>query len=234
MFAMSSSYTTYDFPCTLEDFSGPFELLLSLAAKEEIDTRRILIAEVISQFTKQQSESVEETATFTMQAAYLHILKSYALIREQIPHPEPLEADSDLKNIFASFEQLNKAQNLAQLLHQKQTIQKNLSFRPRQPLPKPTLETTTRVSIQDLTLCFQKLIAKTTPQSKELLPDDISFDLERELLIELLKHETPFPSLFEELSRVHQITRFLILLELLKQGEVTLFIKDEIIYIHAQ
>lgn len=231
---MSSSYTISDFPCRLEDFSGPFELLLSLAVKEEIDARRISIAEVIAQFIQRPRESVEARASFTYDAAYLHILKSYALIREQVDFPIPIESDSDLKNIFASFEQLGKAQILAKLLSQKQQIQRNLSFRPPQPLPRPTLETTTQATLQDLQLYFQKLLKKSTPQSKELSADEISFDAEREALITLLATETPFTILFENLTRLHQITRFLILLELLKQGAVSLFIKNENLYIHVK
>ncbi len=213
-------YSIQDFPCKLEDFSGPFELLLSLASKEEIDTRKIPLLEVISQFLQQGSHDVDNKSSFTHEAAWLHVLKSIALTKEKLPDEFEIE-EKELKTLLESFEQLQKSQAVASLLERLQKTQNGKAFRPKYPLPQRSRETTTSASLKDLQDYFKKIIAKSTPQEKHIPKEEITYEEEKQSLIQLLSSgRLSFVSLFDNLSRERQINRFLVILELIKQGNL--------------
>ncbi len=221
-----------DFPCTLSEFAGPFELLLSLAAKEEIDTRKILIAQVISQFIEKGSQGVEDKATFAHNASWLHVLKSLALSLEKLELPNFAHEEQDFESLSHAFDELRSAQQIGVLLEQKQESRRGQAFRPIQPLPKAQKETSTLATIEDLKACFQKLLKKSTPQKHLITQEEISLEEEKTALSALLilaPHS--FISLFESLARKHQISRFLAILELLKQGLIRIFIEAEVLYV---
>jgi chromatin segregation and condensation protein Rec8/ScpA/Scc1 (kleisin family) len=225
-------YTIKDFPCTLEEFSGPFELLLSLANREEIDTRRILITEVVAQFLKKGGHPVEDKAAFAHDAAWLHILKSLSLNKERLEPDAELELGQDLKTILDSFDKLKNAQQLSIFLNKRQEVELSRAYRPKSTPHKATKTTQTKATLQDLNSCFQTLLRKRAIQPHTVEPDEILFEEEKQAVIQLLP--LAFISLFDELGRSHQIIRFLVLLELLKEGQIEVLFKENILYISVQ
>lgn len=225
-------YSIQDFPCTLSEFAGPFELLLSLAAKEEIDTRKILIAQVIDQFIEKGGRGVEDTATFAHNAAWLHVLKSMALSLQKIDLIDTSSEAQDFEGLLNAFDQLRAAQQISILLENRQMHRRGQAFRPIQPLPKAQKETVTAATVEDLKICFQKLLKKSTPQNHTITQEEISLEDEKaELGKALALAPKSFISLFESLSRKHQISRFLAILELLKQGLIRIYIEAEVLYV---
>jgi segregation and condensation protein A len=123
----------------LEVFQGPFDLLLTLVLKEEVDLLEVDLAEVVVSYIdhlEQRGELDLEAATeFLVLIAALLLLKSQLMLpREEIEIPElaPGEAAEEL---LARMLEYSRYRAAAGFLHQRLAAESGFRYRSA-PLPK--------------------------------------------------------------------------------------------------
>lgn len=130
------------FELALTNFSGPFDLLLSLIARRRMDVTEIALAEVTDEFlayvaTLETSEEVlEHSTSFMVVAATLLELKTARLLPAGISdsHEEmALLEERDL--LFARLLQYRAFKQAADMLHDR--IQRQAAMVPREAGPEP-------------------------------------------------------------------------------------------------
>ena len=82
---LNSEQSTDKFHVTLDEFSGPFDLLLSLISKHKLEVTELALSQVTDDFLsylkfKGSDLSLEEISTFLVVAATLLDLKTARLI----------------------------------------------------------------------------------------------------------------------------------------------------------
>ena len=123
----------------LEVFQGPFDLLLTLVLKEEVDLLEVDLAEVVVSYIdvlEQKGELDLEAATeFLVLIAALLLLKSQLMLpSEEVELPElaPGEAAEEL---LARMLEYSRYRSAAEFMHQRLAAESGFRFRSA-PLPK--------------------------------------------------------------------------------------------------
>ena len=123
----------------LEVFQGPFDLLLTLVLKEEVDLLEVDLAEVVVSYIdhlEQKGELDLEAATeFLVLIASLLLLKSQLMLpREEVELPElaPGEAAEEL---LARMLEYSRYRAAAEFMHQRLAAESGFRYRSA-PLPK--------------------------------------------------------------------------------------------------
>jgi len=123
----------------LEVFQGPFDLLLTLVLKEEVDLLEVDLAEVVVSYVdhlEQKGELDLEAATeFLVLIAALLLLKSQLMLpREEVELPE-LEPGQAAEELLARMLEYSRYRSAAQFLHQRLAAESGFRYRSA-PLPK--------------------------------------------------------------------------------------------------
>ena len=91
----------------LEQFEGPFPLLLSLIEKEKLDISRVALASVTEQFLshieREQGMSLPNLAQFLSVASRLVLLKSRSLLPTLVIDPEEERDVVDLERRLSEY-----------------------------------------------------------------------------------------------------------------------------------
>jgi segregation and condensation protein A len=123
----------------LEVFQGPFDLLLALVLREEIDLREVELAEIVLSYLEHLQERGEldlEAATeFLMLLAALLELKSRLLLpgeeEDELPELEPREA---VEELLARMVEYHRYRSAAAFLHERLSTESGFGYRSA-PLP---------------------------------------------------------------------------------------------------
>ncbi len=248
--ARGEGQTPAPFHLTLANFEGPFDLLLTLISRRKLDISDIALAQVTDEFLAYINRAFEtgadraldEASDFIVTAATLLELKSARLLPQGIEglsssRPELLEA-RDL--LFARLLQYRAYRQVAAFFEDKlaQEAQRFARSQPLDPalaqlLPPLVFET----SPQDLAQLAASLLSRAQatkaedPESQEIrLPaaPQISLQEQETYLLEQLATQGLGQSLtFDQLNSDSPgleviLVRFLALLELYKQGRISL------------
>lgn len=224
---MNTSYTLPAFSCSTANFQGPFELLLTLAHKAEIDVRGVPLQTLIDQFQQHAKESsldFDSKSSFAKETSWLHCLKSGLLFaQEELTSEEGKneEAPRSLEAMFTSFIEFKQALLIKERLERRQKEQEGIARRPIQPLPQKKLLTTCDLPASALHTLLTQVIKRTAKQTLTLEQEQV-VDRERALLLEEIVMPLNWRSLFVTCSLQTLIARFVALLSLIKEGYFTL------------
>jgi len=219
-----------DLPLDLDAFEGPFDLLLTLVLKEELEPAEVDVAAIVVAFVERLAErdelDLEACGEFLVLIASLLELKARALFPEEdaaLAELEPEEAAEELARRLAEYRRLKGA---AALLAERLVGERERFFRvgpaPLAPRPERTL------AAQDPQLLAGALRALAEP------PPQVSFShmslrfppvgqfLARFRAVLGRRRHFDFDAEVEGLNRIEQAVAFLALLELRKTGEVAL------------
>jgi segregation and condensation protein A len=138
----------------LEVFQGPFDLLLTLVLKEEVDLLEVDLAEVVVSYVdylEQKGELDLEAATeFLVLIAALLLLKSQLMLpREEVEIPE-LEPGEAAEELLARMLEYSRYRAAAGFLHQRLAAESGFRYRSA-PLPKELR----RVSLDAATQAYE-------------------------------------------------------------------------------
>ncbi len=217
----------------LEVFEGPFDLLLELILKQEVDIYEVPIAAITNNYlkhlTKMEDLNLEITSEFLVIAATLIELKSLALL----PSEETGEVEEE---IFDTREQLithlieyKTMQNVSEILHNRGFEQSKMYHREAQ-LDKEfsdlTSEVLEGVRLSDLAL-FALEILEEKPSfdidTSHIYAFRVSLAEKTDELLNIMKSKKT--QMFKELcqdakTKIDKIIIFLALLELMKRGDI--------------
>jgi segregation and condensation protein A len=201
----------------LDAFEGPFDLLLTLLLKEELEPREVDIAAIVVAFVEAMAEreelDLEACGEFLVLVSALLELKARALFPEEaaeLADLEPEEAAEELARRLAEYRRMKEA---AGWLLERLAGERDRWFRlgPAPLSPKPER----RLAPQDPAALADALrrLAEPPPVSRFL-----------ERFRALLRHRRrfDFDSEVGALPRVEQAVALVALLELRKAGEIAL------------
>jgi len=221
-----------DYKVQLENFYGPFDLLLYLVKEEELNVYDIPIARITDQYLAylemMKKLDINLAADFMVVAATLMEIKSRTLLPPREEDEEPEEADPKFELIRKLIE-YKKYKDRAKLLH---TLIENQSRTfPRPPveierLPSETTEPLIELDLWALAKSFARLTKETALESTvALIYDDVPLEQFIQSILELLQTK-PVIS-FSELvtdrkNRFNIVKNFLATLELARQKKVNI------------
>ncbi|MEI6667998.1 MAG: segregation/condensation protein A [Acidobacteriota bacterium] len=218
---------------SLENFSGPLDLLIHLIKKNEVNIYDIPIALVTAQYLEyielMTELDLDVAGDFIVMAATLIHIKSRMLL----PRPDPLQEDDEedpreaLVNRLLEYQKYKAAANL---LHERETLRSAQWQRPEQrvaDIAGEEYETEVEVDLFSLMAAFRTVLDRAKQRPRLTLPaEQISIeDRIAQLLGRLSETEAcGFEDLFEDVnSRPALIVTFLALLEMIRLRLVRVF-----------
>jgi segregation and condensation protein A len=214
----------------LDAFEGPFDLLLTLLLKEELEPADVDMAAIVVAFVERLAEreelDLEACGEFLVLIAALLELKARALFPEEeaeLADLEPEEAAEELARRLAEYRRMKEA---AGWLAERLAGERDRFFRigPAPLAPKPER----RLAQQDpeQLAATLRLLAAPPPEVSlahmALRFPPVSQFLERFRAVLQRRRRFDFDTEIEGLPRVDQAVAFLALLELRKAGEIDL------------
>lgn len=213
----------------LDAFEGPFDLLLTLVVRDELEPAEVDVAEIVVAFCQRLAErsplDLEASGEFLVLVAALLELKVRGLFPEEDDDLElgPEEAAEELAVRLAEYRRIKEAAlRLAERLEGERDRYFRLGPAPLQPRPER------RLAPQDpaqLVAALRVLTAE--PPALSLAHMDLRFPpvaqfLERFRAVLRRRSRFDFDAEVAGLSRVEQAVAFLALLELAREREVSL------------
>jgi segregation and condensation protein A len=214
----------------LDAFEGPFDLLLTLLLKEELEPREIDIAAIVLAFVERLAErdelDLEACGEFLVLVSALLELKARSLFPDEaaeLDELEPEEAAEELARRLAEYRRMKEA---AAWLLERLGSEQDRWFRIGPAPLAPRAER--RLASQDPEALSAALRALAVPPPNVSLGHmalrfpPVSQFLERFRALLGRRRVFDFDTEVEGLSRVEQAVALLALLELRKSGEITL------------
>jgi segregation and condensation protein A len=214
----------------LDAFEGPFDLLLTLLLKEELEPRDIDIAAVVLAFVERMAErdelDLEACGEFLVLVSALLELKARALFPDEaaeLGELEPEEAAEELARRLAEYRRMKDA---AAWLLERLGSEQDHWFRVGPAPLAPRMER--RLVDQDARALGDAIRALAAPPPTVSLGHmalrfpPVSQFLERFRALLAWRTRFDFDTEVEGLSRVEQAVALLALLELCKSGEIAL------------
>ena len=214
----------------LDAFEGPFDLLLTLVLKEELEPAELDIAAIVVAFVERLAArdelDLETCGEFLILIAALLELKARALFPDEeaeLAELEPEEAAEELARRLAEYRRMKEA---AAWLSERLAAERDRYFRigPAPLAPQP--ERTLAPQDPDRLAAALRALAEPPPQVSlahmALRFPPVSQFLERFRAVLSRRRRFSFDAEVDGLSRVDQAVAFLALLELRKAGEISL------------
>jgi segregation and condensation protein A len=210
-----------------ESFSGPLDLLVSLAHRGQIDLSTLSLRSIAETYVEraQSAFDLEEATEVLVQLAVLTDLK----VRTLVPHappPEELPEDGEEPSDFqerlnaqlAGYVQFREA---AQALRALEDVQRNIFVR-APGSPDPTGDVLVEgVTLQDLFAAFARVLRRAREAPQEIAGEEFTIEQKVASLLDALAGRpdgVAFALLFRDgASRLEIIVTFLAMLELIKQ-----------------
>src|SRR4051794_40373418 len=214
----------------LDAFEGPFDLLLTLVLKEELDLAEVDVAAIVLGFVERLAErdrlDLDACGEFLVLVAALLELKARGLFPEEdaeLSELEPEEAAEELARRLAEYRRMKEAAGwLAERLHEERDRFFRLGPAPFAPRPEQ------RLAPQDPESLGQVLrLLAAEPPTVSLAHMELRFPpvaqfLERFRALLTRRTRFDFDSELDGLSRAEQAIAFLALLELRRANEISI------------
>jgi segregation and condensation protein A len=214
----------------LEAFEGPFDLLLALVLRDELDLAEVDVAGVVLAFLERLAErdelDLDACGEFLVLVAALLELKARALLAGEGPELEDLDPAAAAEELAQRLAEYRRIKEAAAWLAERLEAERGRFFRlgpaPLAPQPQRRLEQ------QDPAALAAALRALATePPAVSLAHLELRFPPVEQFLSRfrgLLARRSrfDFESEVEGMTRVEQAVAFLALLELRKAGEIEL------------
>jgi segregation and condensation protein A len=219
-----------ELPLDLDAFEGPFDLLLTLLLKEELEPREIDVAAIVVAFVELMAErdelDLEACGEFLVLVSALLELKASRLFPEEaaeLGDLEPEEAAEELARRLAEYRRMKEA---AGWLLERLAGERDRFFRlgPAPLAPRPER----RLAPQDPAALAAAIRVLATPPPTVSLGHmalrfpPVSQFVERFRALLTRRRRFDFDAEVGDLSRVEQAVALLALLELRKAGDITL------------
>jgi len=211
---------------TLKQFTGPFDLLLSLVEQQELKITEIALSEITEQYIQYldtlEETDVEELADFLVVAAKLLYLKSKRLLPEFSLEEEDGDGLEEQLKLYKQFVDASK------VIGAKWVDSAQSFFRTEPPRQALEFSLPTNVSLEILAQRMVHLVSRLTPPKplgRTYIDKTVSLK-ERIDSIRNLLHTRPSFQFFDILENVENktdvIIGFIAILELVKQKSLFL------------
>ena len=213
-----------ELPLDLDAFEGPFDLLLTLVLKEELELADVEIVEIVLTFLEERGGDLEVDGEFLVLVASLLELKARGLFPEEEEVPfEDLDPDDAAGELAERLAQYRRFRAAAGWLEEKLDTESDRYFR-LGPAPVPERPLAPQQP-ESLAAALRALAAEPPAPSLRhitLTFPPVSLFLERFRAVLRRRGRFVFDKEVDALSRVEQAVAFLALLELRKAGEIAI------------
>jgi len=231
--AVASESTPDGFSVTLGNFEGPFDLLLQLISKHQLDITEVALSMVTTEFiayTKTLEDDLEQTSHFLLVAATLLDLKTARLLPQtELEDEDDLELLEARDLLFARLMQYRAFKQVAAFIERR--LDEELRHRPREVTLEPRFaELLPEVEIGAdadglAALAAEALRPKQAPilSLAHLHAPAVSVREQGHLVVDRLRRERAmtFRALTADAPDViTKVARFLALLELFRAGSL--------------
>ena len=227
--------TAPGFTVHLENFEGPFDLLLQLISRRELDVTRVALSQVTDEFiahvrAASDALGLERTSAFLVVAATLLDLKAARLLPGgEVTDPEDLAALEARDLLFARLLQYRAFKQLAAWLEERISAAGRQHWRPgglEERFRGVLVQVELPIGPDDLArLAVRAMTPKPAPlvQLTHLHGSRVSVVEQTGIVAELLaqKGQLTFRSLVTGCDRLTTVVRFLAVLELFRAGRVS-------------
>jgi len=214
----------------LDAFEGPFDLLLTLVLKDELDLRDVDVAAIIIAFLERLDDAaqldLEAAGEFLALISALLELKARGLFPDEaaeLAELEPEEAAEELARRLAEYRRMKEA---AEWLRDRLDAEGDRFFRvgpaPLAPKVEQPLAPQQPERLADVLRFLAKEPAQVSLAHMALRFPPVSQFLERFRAVLKKRSRIDFEQEMNGLSRVEQAVAFLALLELRRNGEVAI------------
>ena len=214
----------------LDAFEGPFDLLLTLLLKEELEPREVDVSAIVVSFVERLAEldelDLEACGEFLVLVSALLELKARALFPDEAAELADLEPEQAAEELARRLEEYRRMKEAAAWLAERLAGERDRWFRIGPAPLAPRGER--RLAPQDPAALASALRALATPPPNVSLAHmalrfpPVSQFVERFRALLSRRRRFDFDSEVVGLSRVEQAVAFLALLELRKSGEIAL------------
>jgi segregation and condensation protein A len=221
----------HDLDLDLDAFEGPFDLLLTLVLKDELELADVEVAGVVLTFVERlaarESADLEACGEFLVLVAALLELKARALFpdEDELPFDEldPEEAAGELAERLALYRRFKAA---AGWLEERLSAESDRYFRlgpaPLAPVPARPLAPQEPAALAAALRSLATAPPEPSLRHLALRFPPVSLFLERFRAVLRKRRRFDFDAEVGSLPRVEQAVAFLALLELRKAGEIKL------------
>jgi segregation and condensation protein A len=214
----------------LDAFEGPFDLLLTLLLKEELEPRDVDVAAIVLAFLERLSEreevDLEACGEFLVLVSALLELKARALFPEEAAELEALEPEEAAEELARRLAEYRRMKEAAEWLVERLSGEGDRWFRLGPAPLAPRFERRLAPQDPDALATALRGLAKPPPNVSlshmALRFPPVSQFLERFRALLGRRRRFDFDSEVTGLSRVEQAVALLALLELRKSGEIAL------------
>ncbi len=212
----------------LDAFEGPFDLLLTLVLKDELELREIDVAGIVLAFLERLSEreelDLEACGEFLVLIAALLELKARGLFPEEAAELAELEPEAAAEELARRLAEYRRMKQAAGWLRERLETEGERYFRLGPAPLAPKLETPLAPQQPEKLAQVIRLLAVEPPQVSlahmALRFPPVSQFLERFRAVLRRRSRFDFDAEVRELSRVEQAVAFLALLDLRRSGEI--------------
>jgi segregation and condensation protein A len=214
----------------LDAFEGPFDLLLTLVLKDELDLREIDVAGIVLAFLERLAQhdqlDLEACGEFLVLISALLELKARGLFPEEAAELAELEPEAAAEELARRLAEYRRMKEAAGWLRERLDAEGNRFFRlgpaPLAPKPEQPLAPQQPERLAEVL----RLLAKEPPTVSlahmALRFPPVSQFLERFRAVLRRRSRIDFDQEMDGLSRVEQAVAFLALLELRRNGEIAI------------
>jgi segregation and condensation protein A len=214
----------------LDAFEGPFDLLLALVLKEELDLRDVDLAGIVTAFLERLAEreelDLEACGEFLVLIAALLELKARGLFPDEAAELAELEPEEAAEELARRLAEYRRAKEGAAWLRERLAAEGDRFFRLGPAPLAPKVETPLAAQDADALAGALRLLAQEPPDVSlahmALRFPPVSQFLERFRALLRRRSRFDFESEVGELTRLEQASAFLALLELRRAGELAI------------
>jgi segregation and condensation protein A len=214
----------------LDAFAGPFDLLLTLVLKDELDLRELDVAGIVLAFIERLAEreelDLEACGEFLVLVSALLELKARGLFPEEAAELADLEPEAAAEELARRLAEYRRMKDAAAWLRERLEAEGDRFFRLGPAPLAPKLETPLAPQEPERLADVIRLLAKEPPQVSlahmALRFPPVSQFLERFRSLLRRRSRFDFDQEVGELTRVEQAVAFLALLDMRRAGEITI------------
>jgi segregation and condensation protein A len=214
----------------LDAFEGPFDLLLTLILKEEVELADVDVAGIVVRFVERLAEreslDLDACGEFLVLVAALLELKARGLFEDEaaeLSELEPEEAAEELARRLAEYRRMKEAAGwLAERLEGERDRFFRLGPAPLAPQPERRLAPQEPEQLADVIRLFAADPPTVSLAHMELRYPPVAQFLERFRALLSRRSRFDFEAELDGLSRAEQAIAFLALLELRRADEITI------------
>ena len=229
-----------NYQISINDFEGPFDLLLHLIKETKMDIYEISMGTIIEDYLKYihglQELNINVASEFLIMASELIHLKSKMLIGKTLEEEKEdseysIESEEDLKNRIIEYQKYkNVTKSLKELEEKRGAIFTKVPENLKEYVSNPKL-VNEGITVDDLIQAFlnlQERIHYKEPIHTKITRREISVESRRKRIEHVLneKGKVSFEELFEVYTKEYVVVTFMALLDMTKNHEVMITQED--------